>query len=166
MEEEKKLSFRKSLSCFPTGVAVATTNTSDLTPIGITINSFSSVSLDPPLISWCIDLNSNCLNHFRENNNFAINILSKNQIDICKHFSGKDNKNFNVIKWHISSLELPVLNDSVAIFECEIYQRFNGGDHEIILGRVLNHHNNEKIPLIYGKSEFSYLNLDNSKNEN
>ena len=101
-----------------------------------------------------------------ENNNFAINILSKNQIDICKHFSGKDNKNFNVIKWHISSLELPVLNDSVAIFECEIYQRYNGGDHEIILGRVLNHHNNEKIPLIYGKSEFSYLNLANSKNEN
>ena len=110
MEEEKKLSFRKSLSCFPTGVAVATTNTSDLTPIGITINSFSSVSLDPPLISWCIDLNSNCLNHFRENNNFAINILSKNQIDICKHFSGKDNKNLNVINKLKNSLVIKFIS--------------------------------------------------------
>jgi len=144
---------RKTLGHFPTGVAIATTLSADNTPTGLTISSFNSVSLAPPLILFSIDLQATCLADFRQNGHFAINILSADQTRLCKDFATPDIPRFDGKSYHIPDEGTPLLADVSAYLVCAVEARHLAGDHELYIGRVLRHGHSGKQPLIYGHGQ-------------
>jgi len=129
--------FRNALGAFPTGVAIITTRGPDGRPVGLTCNSFSSVSLDPPLVSWGLRLASKSLAAFREAGAFAINILAEDQKELSGRFaSGAIQDKFEGVAWHAGHRELPILDGCVATFECDKFAEHEAGDHVLFLGQV------------------------------
>lgn len=149
--------FRRSLGCFPTGVAVATTMGRNGRPIGLTISSFNSVSLDPPLVLWSLALSAASLEDFRTSETFAINVLSAAQANLCRVFSSPVADRFVDLPWKIGDAGAPVLEGSAAIFECRTFARHDGGDHEVIIGQVLRHLGTDATPLVYAKGRLGAL---------
>lgn len=145
-----KAALRKTLGHFPTGVAIATTMTADSKPAGLTISSFNSVSLEPPLILFSIDLQAACLADFRQNDHFAINILSSDQAQLCRDFATPDIQRFAGKEFHISDEGAPLLAGVSAYLVCTVDARHLVGDHELYIGRVLRHGHTDRNPLIYG----------------
>jgi len=142
--------FRRALSRFPTGVAVATTLSASGQPKGMTISSFNSVSMDPPLILWSIGLEATCFDDFRHASNFAINILCDDQVAISQQFSRAQEDRFADIDWHSSAFGMPLISGAAASLECRVWSRYPGGDHEIIVGEVIHLADTDKTPLLYG----------------
>jgi len=133
---EPKL-FRQLLGCFPTGVAIVTTNTADGCPAGLTCNSFSSVSLEPPLVLFSLRKASSLLPTFVEAGTFAINILSQSQDVLSGRFaSSKITDKFEGVAWRRGPLGTPLIDDCLASFECTVHARHEAGDHEIFIGEV------------------------------
>ncbi len=150
--------FRDALGCYGTGVAIATTKSAAGEPVGLTINSFSSVSLDPPLVLWSIDLGSGSLAAFRESSSFAINILSDGQADIARLFAQPGVCRFSTTPHTTTALGLPLIDDALATFECSVEARHPGGDHEIVVGRVLRiTHAMLVKPLLFWRGRFRGL---------
>lgn len=149
-EPFEQIAFRKALSRFPTGVAVATTLSASGKPKGMTISSFNSVSMDPPLILWSIGLEATCLDDFRQASSFAINILADDQAAISQQFASAQEDRFAAVDWHSSSLGMPLINGAAATLDCNVWSRYPGGDHEIIIGEVIYLADAEKTPLLYG----------------
>jgi len=140
---------RATLSNYATGVAVITTNDPEGCPVGMTVNSFNAVSLDPPLVLWSIALSAWSLPVWRAASGFAVNILSADQQDICKLFSSRDEDRFSRIAWHRGLDDLPLIDGAVATLQCRIWARHPGGDHEIMLGQVLDCSRAQSRPLVY-----------------
>jgi flavin reductase (DIM6/NTAB) family NADH-FMN oxidoreductase RutF len=153
-------SFRKALACFATGVAVVTTRVSGGKPVGLTINSFNSVSLDPPLILWSISLNAPSLEAFRSHIGFAVNILAADQREICARFANPADDKFSGVDWHEGLNGVPVISGVVASFECETHARYPGGDHEIYLGRVNSFTSSEALPLVVWRGKLTSPDAD------
>lgn len=151
--------FRRTLGCFPTGVAIVTTTTETGAPIGVTISSFNSVSLDPPLVLWSLDLKAGTLPIYRSSGGFVINILSAEQADLPRIFSSPIEDRFAQVPWHKGASGFPVLDEAAAVIECRTYARYDGGDHEIFLGEVLNHSASDRTPLVFGKGRLGPLEL-------
>lgn len=126
---------RSVLGAFATGVVVVTTYDKNGEPVGITANSFSSVSLDPPLVSWCIRSSSYSLPAFRHSKRFAINILGAGGADLCRRFASS-----HAFKWlgleHHRGKHGPLLSQSIAMLECSLVAEHEAGDHLILVGRV------------------------------
>ena len=156
--EHESKNLRRTLGCFATGVAVVTTQNENSPPSGMTINSFSSVSLDPPLILWSLSLDSARLETFQSAEYFAINILSEDQLNLCQHFSSTKSDLFTDIAWQPSTYSQPILHGVVASLECRTWKLYEGGDHIIILGEVLAHQHHDKPPLIFSKGQLTTLN--------
>ncbi len=148
---------RRSLSCFPTGVAVVTTTGLDGNPIGVTISSFNSVSLDPPLILWSLALKAGSLMDFRAAGHFAVNVLSAEQSDLPRVFSSKVEERFSGLAWQPGMGGAPVLDGCSAVFECRTYNRHDGGDHEIFLGEVVRHGSTDAAPMLFAKGRLGGL---------
>lgn len=128
--------FRNALGCFPTGVAVITT-CADNTPVGLTCNSFSSVSLDPPLVLWSLRANSKSLPAFRAARSFVINILGDDQDDLSARFaSSAVEDKFAGVSWTLGLHEMPVINGCLANFECTTFAEHVAGDHVVFIGQV------------------------------
>ncbi|MGR3624427.1 flavin reductase family protein [Pseudophaeobacter sp.] len=151
------LALRDVFGQFATGVTVVTTLTDDGAPIGLAANSFSSVSLDPPLVSWNLSLNAPSLSAFRTSPSFIINILCENSKDLALNFARPSEDKFAGVDWRPGLNGAPVLNQASAVLECETVQRFPGGDHEIYLGRVHQFNRCEKAPLLFYKGQFSQI---------
>jgi len=133
---EPKL-FRQLLGCFPTGVAIITTHTADGRPVGLTCNSFSSVSLEPPLVLFSLRKASSLLGTFVEAGTFAINILSQSQDALSGRFaSSKIADKFEGVAWRPGALGTPLIDDCLASFECSVHARHEAGDHEVFIGEV------------------------------
>ena len=132
---ENLRNYRNALGLFGTGVTIVTANSS-AGPIGITANSFSSVSLDPPLVLWSLARHSRRFAHFAEVDNMAIHILGADQTDLCHRFAS-DAFSFDDIDWQPGQGGTPLIQGSLACFECRIKDRHDGGDHEIIVSRVM-----------------------------
>lgn len=133
---EPKL-FRQLLGCFPTGVAVITTNTVEGRPVGLTCNSFSSVSLEPPLVLFSLRNASSLLGTFLGAESFAINILSQSQDHLSSRFaSSKIVDKFESVAWRRGTLGTPLIDDCLASFECRVFARHEAGDHVIFIGEV------------------------------
>jgi flavin reductase (DIM6/NTAB) family NADH-FMN oxidoreductase RutF len=129
--------FRQLLGCFPTGVAVITTRGPDGRPAGLTCNSFSSVSLEPPLVLFSLRKASKLVDTFRRAEGFAINILTQKQDRLSGHFaSSKVDDKFQDVAWEPGALGLPVLQDCLASFECSTYACHEAGDHLVFIGEV------------------------------
>jgi flavin reductase (DIM6/NTAB) family NADH-FMN oxidoreductase RutF len=129
--------FRQLLGCFPTGVAIITTRTADGRPAGLTCNSFSSVSLEPPLVLFSLRKASSLLGAFAEADAFAINILSERQDALSSRFaSSKIADKFEGVAWRSGPLGMPVIEDCLASFECSVHARHEAGDHDVFIGEV------------------------------
>ena len=133
--ETKQL--RQLLGCFPTGVSVITTRGADGRPVGLTCNSFSSVSLEPPLVLFSLRKASSLLETFRQAPGFAINILSQRQDALSGRFaSSKIHDKFEGVAWRTGELGLPVIDDCLASFECSAHACHEAGDHDVFIGEV------------------------------
>ena len=148
------LEYRRALGCFATGVAVVTTIDQDGGKAGITVNSFNSVSLDPPLVLWSIGEDSLCYDIFVETDYFAVNVLATHQLDICRRFAASGTDKFNDLECAAGIGGVPLLPEYSAAFECRTEHRYDGGDHKIIVGRVLKFEDRKTDPLIFYRGHF------------
>ncbi|NOX69764.1 MAG: flavin reductase family protein [Gammaproteobacteria bacterium] len=149
MNEIDSREFRDALSSYPTGVAVITTRDRHGEPVGITVNSFASVSLDPPLILWSIDNDSGFYDVFMQTNHFAVHILRSDQRQLSHDFSSENANHFDDVGHDTGIANLPLLKTYSAVFQCEVSNRHSEGDHVILLGRVLELQNRPAKPLVF-----------------
>ena len=143
--------FRRTLGCFPTGVTIVTTTTPEGAPVGVTISSFNSVSMTPPLVVWSLARKAASLPVFHAAEGFVINVLSADQADLPRIFSSPVDERFDAVDWTKGTLGHPVLGGTAAVIECKTYARHDGGDHEIFLGEVVAHRATDRTPLIFGQ---------------
>jgi flavin reductase (DIM6/NTAB) family NADH-FMN oxidoreductase RutF len=149
--------FRDVLGSFTTGVVVVTTVGDSGRPIGLTVNSFNSVSMDPPLILWSLALKSPSLHAFRTHNRFAINILSEDQERLCRQFATRSDDKFLDVRFELGETGVPVLHGTAAYLECSTYARYPGGDHEIYVGEVMAVHDHGLSPLVFHRGAIRRL---------
>jgi flavin reductase (DIM6/NTAB) family NADH-FMN oxidoreductase RutF len=128
--------FRRALGRFPTGVAVITTSTHGGRRLGLTANSFTSVSLEPPLVSWSLRRRSRLFDAFRRGGHFAVNVLATAQADLAARFAGQTEDRFAGLDVQPGLGEVPLLAGCVAYFECATAGCHLEGDHAILIGRV------------------------------
>jgi len=143
--------FKQVMGNYPTGVTVVTTIDQNGEPTGLTVNSFASVSLEPLLILWSIDKRAYSYDAFQKVDQFAVNILSEEQGDLCQLFSSKVENRFDHCAWSKSAHSLPVLEGSLAVLQCKVYNRVDAGDHTIMIGEVIDITNEATNPLLYHK---------------
>ena len=127
---------RNALGRFATGVSVITTISDTNQPVGMTANSFSSVSLDPPLVLWSLQNNSDVYQVFSTPRHFAINILSTEQQAQSNQYAKKGQHDLDPADYRIGKYGAPVIRHALVTFECELEATHEGGDHLIIVGRV------------------------------
>ena len=153
---------RNAFSKFPTGVTVVTTCESSGVPRGFTANSFTSVSLDPPLLLVCIDKRAASLPVFLESKWFAINILEQSQKETSGIFASQRADKFDMTSWYASNSGMPLIEDSVAWFDCVYEQHVDAGDHIILIGRVNEFSYKGGKPLGYVGGGYFTLGLEQS----
>lgn len=159
MTEEEVLDLRQALGRFATGVTVVTCHGAK-GPCGITANSFSPVSLEPPLVLWNIAKVSHSLRAYLDAEYFAINVLAAGQQELSSHFAQSDHTVFNGIDYDTSDRGVPLLPDSVACFECHTHQVHDCGDHYIIVGEVDSYRSNEREPLLFYNGRYASVSND------
>ncbi len=128
--------YRKALSCFATGVTIVTTLDGEGTPVGLTVNSFNSVSLDPALVLWSLKRTSSNLENFLNCSSFCINVLSQDQEKLALQFATSGIEKFDGVEWRHAPSRAPRLNNCTAYFDCSLYDHHDGGDHVIFVGEV------------------------------
>ena len=131
---ENARAYRDALGCFGTGVTIVTTLT-DQGPLAITVNSFTSVSLDPALLLWCPAKTSLRHDTFVGAEKFAVHVLAEDQLALAQHFA-RNGEGFAEGSWQLSAAGTPALPDVIARFECSRYDTHPAGDHSIVLGQV------------------------------
>lgn len=151
--------FRRSLSCFATGIVIVTSLDSNGQPVGMTVDSFNSVSMDPPLVLWSLDLSAPSLPAFRTHSSFVVNVMSDQQLALCKVFAKSGADKFAGVNWKPGLDGSPILPDTVATIECATYKQYEGGDHEIHLGQVMASRISDRHPLIYNRGQFGKFSL-------
>lgn len=145
--------FRNCLGQYGTGVTVITTEHEGVRA-GIAANSFSSLSLDPPLVLWSIGHASRSFPVFRETDHFAVNVLSSGQVEVAKVFSSKAEDKFAPFCWTSGIGKSPLLGGALATFECSVEARQEAGDHMLFIGRVLRFANSEGNPLLFTQGNY------------
>ncbi|MCG6958015.1 MAG: flavin reductase family protein [Gemmatimonadetes bacterium] len=129
--------FRRVMGHFPTGVTVVAARDVDGEPYGLTVNSFASVSLDPPLVLVCIDRRANSHDRLVETGTFTVSVLAANQAHIAARFASTPSRErFKDLPWGISAAGDPVVEDAAAWLECSLRESHEAGDHTILVGRV------------------------------
>lgn len=131
---DRHAELRRAFGCFGTGVTVITTQTTD-GPLGMTANSFSSVSLTPPLVLWSPALSSQRHDAFVQAEHFCIHVLSDRQLEMARHFA-KNGDSFDMFPWAPGPVGAPRLQGCLAEFHCSTYAVHPAGDHSLILGEV------------------------------
>jgi flavin reductase (DIM6/NTAB) family NADH-FMN oxidoreductase RutF len=129
--------FRQVLGYFPTGVTVITAMGEDRSPVGLAVGSFASLSLDPPLVLFCAATSSSSWPKIEAAGHFCVNILSEEQEDVSRAFASKKDDKFEGIGWRPGHTGAPIISDVLAWIDCRIEAVQDGGDHHIVLGRVL-----------------------------
>jgi len=150
---------REALGCFPTGIAVMTASSQEMSHIGITVNSFTSVSLEPPLVLWCIDRRSRRYPHFAQAPGFTVSILASGHREVSTRLARAGEHNLDGIALIPTELGPPALADSLAIFECARESVQDAGDHAILIGRVLRFARQDAAgaPLVYFRGKYGAL---------
>jgi flavin reductase (DIM6/NTAB) family NADH-FMN oxidoreductase RutF len=150
--------FRNALGAFPTGVCLATTLAPGGKPAGLTINSFSSVSLSPPMILWSLARSAASAPVFRDAEHFAISIFSSEDRDLSSHFARSSDDKFAGFAHRFLEGRhgIPLLADAVATFECRSCQRYYGGDHILLVGAVEHYaHCAERAALLFRRGSYA-----------
>lgn len=145
---------RRFAGQFPTGVAIVTARDNAGQLFGLTLNSITSVSLDPPLYLVCLGNASNTLRAVIARGTFGINFLSDAQRSIAQIFAGKSTDKFGAVRYRLGHQDVPLLEDAVATAVCRVENMFAAGDHQIVLGRVEDHAVGDGEPLIFLRGQF------------
>ena len=162
MSDQNKKALREAFGSFATGITVVATRQADGTRRGVTANSFTSVSLDPPLVLICIAKTGLSYEVFRTSTCFSVNVLSDAQRDISKIFASQSANKFDLGEWTHGAAEMPVLRDALANFICQRENLVEAGDHVIMIGRVLDMQIQQGAPLGYFKGNYFSVGLDQS----
>jgi 3-hydroxy-9,10-secoandrosta-1,3,5(10)-triene-9,17-dione monooxygenase reductase component len=150
--------FRQVCSRYATGIAVATVNGPEGEPHGLTVNSFTSVSCNPPLVLVCIDYRCTLLPMFRASSVYGINVLSEEQQHLSVRFSRVSaEERFAGLEWNPGQTGVPVLGSCLATFECAVTQIVEAGDHAIFIGEIVSARCSEGKPLLYFGSSYARL---------
>ena len=128
--------FRAALGMFATGVTIVTARAADGTPVGLTANSFNSVSLDPPLVLWSLARSAGSMPAFERGSHYAINILAADQHALAERFASHSFDRFADLAFRTGAGGAPVLDGAAAVFECFNRSRYEEGDHVIFVGEV------------------------------
>lgn len=140
---------RTALGRFATGVTIVTCLDASGRPVGLTANSFSALSLDPPLVLWSLRRSSPSLASFAAAAHFAVNVLAETQVDLSRRFAAPVADKFAEGQWSPGLGGAPVLTGCAAVFECATVQQHDGGDHALFIGRVLRVSDVGVAPLLF-----------------
>ena len=152
---------RDALGCFATGVTVVTCVGDDGRPAGLTVNSFTSVSLDPPLLLVCLAKQAASAAPLTQADSFAVNVLQTGQQPASIRFATRDEDRFGTTPWSRGEGGAPILEESLGVFECERYAVYDGGDHHILVGRVVKASFDASLdPLLYFRGRYRRLHFD------
>ena len=152
---------RDALGCFATGVTVVTCLDDSGEPAGITVNSFTSVSLDPPLLLVCLHKKAASADALTGAANFAVNVLQTGQQPASITFSTRVEDRFGRTPWSCGEAGAPILADSLCVFECERFAAHDGGDHHILVGRVVKASFDAALdPLLFFRGSYRRLHFD------
>lgn len=154
------LELRRALGCFVTGVTVVTAIDSGGRPRGFTANSFTSVSLDPPLVLVCIARTAGSYPLFSTTPHFAINILSEEQRPISSTFASKEADKFARVRWRSGRTGSPLIAGTVAWLDCRTEQQIDAGDHLILVGRVVDFQHSAQTPLGFCRGNYLRFGLE------
>jgi flavin reductase (DIM6/NTAB) family NADH-FMN oxidoreductase RutF len=147
--------FRSALGMFATGVAIVTARSGDGTLVGLTVSSFNSVSLAPPLVLWSLSNHATSMSAFTVGSHYAINILGAQQQGLALQFAARDGDRFAGVRFSDGVGGAPLIDGAVATFECFNRSRYNEGDHVIFVGEVERcNHTASASPLLYHGGQF------------
>lgn len=151
------INFRNALGSFATGVTIVTTRDADGQDIGLTANSFNSVSLSPPMVLWSLAKTSKALDAFMTGDSFAVHILSASQQDLSNRFAKSGTDKFAGLELRRGHDEVPLLDGCTACFQCKTTFRYEGGDHVIFVGEVQSFDNNALPPLVFHSGAYKLV---------
>lgn len=151
------LAFRQVMGQFATGITVVTAVDREGRNCGITVNSFTSVSLDPPLILVCVDNRSEFLRAISEADSFGVNILAAEQEELSRRFAARSENKFAGVAFQHGPAGAPLLHGTLATLECSRFALLPGGDHQIVLGKVEHLEYRGGEPLLYFGSLYRWL---------
>ena len=152
------LGLRQALGAFATGVTIVTAMDRETgKPVGFTANSFTSVSLDPPLLLVCLAHTAASYRIFCNSEGFAVNVLSAEQEEVARIFARRGADKFAAVSWKPGAHGAPLLDGSLARFDCAMHQRVAAGDHDILMGLVLGFSRREGKALVYHGGSFAAL---------
>ena len=149
--------FRRVCGRFPTGVTVISVLDSENRPHGMTVSSFTSISLKPPLVMVCIDLRSTVLDHFRTSTHFVVNVLAHDQEHHSRRFSTPSETRFHGVEWRGAESGAPLIEGALAHLECSTSRWFEEGDHVVLIGKVERAGYREGKPLVFFGSSYAAL---------
>ncbi len=151
------LLLRRALGRFTTGVTIVSCVDSGGGFVGLTVNSFGSLSLAPPLVHWALRQNSPSLAAFEAAPRFAVNVLSESQVDLSRRFAARRGDKFDDGPWAMGPHGAPVLAGCAAVFECEAVSQLPAGDHHLFIGRVLACSESALPPLVFQAGHYHLL---------
>lgn len=157
MEPTDTKALRQALGAFATGVTVVTAQAPGGPPVGFTANSFTSVSLDPPLLLVCLAHTAASYDVFCRADGFAVNVLAAGQQEVATTFATRGADKFGSVGWEPGLHGAPLLSDCLARFDCAMHQRVEAGDHDILMGRVTGFSRHEGRALVYFGGAFRTL---------
>jgi 3-hydroxy-9,10-secoandrosta-1,3,5(10)-triene-9,17-dione monooxygenase reductase component len=147
--------FRSALGSFATGVTVVTTCGADGAPVGLTVNSFNSVSLQPPMVLWSLGRQASSLAAFRATQHWVVHVLAADQEDLSKRFSSRAADRFADLPSDRGVGGVPLLRECAARFQCRTAFEYDGGDHVIFVGEVLSFERSQKAPLLFHDGRYA-----------
>jgi flavin reductase (DIM6/NTAB) family NADH-FMN oxidoreductase RutF len=155
MTSEVAGALRQTLGSFATGVTIASTFDAEHSAIGLTVNAFSSVSLAPPLILWCLRKASRCAPDFLRARHFAIQVLSQEQLALCRLFASPGQAEQKQAQFDLVCQGAPLISQAAAWLACRHRRHYEEGDHWIFIGEVLEaHHEPARQPLVFWRGQF------------
>lgn len=149
--------FRNALGGFATGITVITTLGKNGQKVGMTANSFNSVSLTPPLILWSIGKNTNCFEDFMAAESFAVHVLAEDQQDLSNLFATSGIDRFADLECNEGLSGVPILPHYSVCFQCKMAKQYDGGDHIIMTGEVVQFDDNGLQPLVFYRGNYHNL---------
>ncbi len=154
---EDTSALRRALGTFATGVTIVTARAANGTPVGFTANSFTSVSLEPPLLLVCLAHTAASYGVFKATESFAVNVLEAGQEEMAKRFASRGADKFAGCAWTAGKMGAPLIDGSLSRFDCAMHQRVVAGDHDVLMGRVLGFSLHEGAALLYHLGSFKAL---------
>lgn len=156
--------FRHALGSFTTGVTVVTTRGADADDVGLTANSFNSVSLDPPMVLWSLGKSALSMPHFQSAEYFAVHILAEEQQELSTRFATRGIDKFAGLDLLRGPADIPLLQGCAARFICKTAYQYEGGDHIIFVGEVLEFSHSERHPLLFHAGQYGQLSKSPASN--